>query len=130
MSFLGLSLALCDAPLVPSVEQADVQAPPGSPVAFGHVLHLAAASIAAASPSGKLATAFVLRSVSRFKRPIPLLVRILLQCSGGNLAQVSVSMQPSSKTLAAPESLEVLSDPATSLAFLAEAPAAPGRARP
>ena len=39
-------------------------------------LHLAAASIIADLPSGKLPTAFVLRLTSRFSLSIPLLVRI------------------------------------------------------
>ena len=49
-------------------------------------LHLAAASIIADLPSGKLPTALVRLLTSRLSRSMPLLVRIRRQCSIGNLA--------------------------------------------
>lgn len=81
-----VSLAPCRPPHVPSLEEADVEVPPGPQFPSAMYLHRAAASIVAARPSGKLATALVLRLTSLLRRPTPLSVRILPQRSGGKRA--------------------------------------------
>lgn len=62
---------------------------------------LAATSMSALLPSGKVPTTRVRLQISRLSRSMALLVLILRQCSRGNLVYVSVSAQPSMTTLAA-----------------------------
>jgi hypothetical protein len=94
MTSCTLALSLLQIPARPIPREGRRQGTSWPPVPLAMHLHLAASSIVAARPSGKLATASVLRLASLLRRSLPMSVRIRPQRTGGTPAWLKLGAVP------------------------------------